>query len=64
MISLGTALAICGAAIAAALAGVGSAMGVGIAGQLPAALSVKIRISLVRFSCFRPFLVRRAFTVY
>ena len=33
MISLGTALAICGAAIAAALAGVGSAMGVGIAGQ-------------------------------
>ena len=37
MISLGTALAICGAAIAAAL---------------------------VRFSCFRPFLVRRAFTVY
>ena len=64
MISLGTALAICGAAIAAALAGVGSAWVSGLPARLPAALSVKIRISLVRFSCFRPFLVRRAFTVY
>ena len=33
MITLGTALAFAGAAVAAGFAGVGSAMGVGIAGQ-------------------------------
>lgn len=36
MITLGTALAFGGAAVAAALAGVGSAMGVGVAGQAAA----------------------------
>ena len=54
--------ALLGAAISVALAGIGSAIGVGTAGRAAAGVVQKIRTNLPRFCFFSFFLVPRVFT--
>lgn len=62
MITLGTALAFGGAATATALAGVGSAIGVGIAGQAASGVVSEDPDKFGTYWYSRPCLVPRAFT--
>ena len=60
----GTSIALLGAALAALLAGIGSAKGVGIAGEAASGLISEIRIGSGRLCCCRRCRERRGFMVY
>ena len=64
MISLGTILALAGAAVAAIMAGIGSAIGVGIAGQAGAGVVSEDPDKFGTFYCFRHCLAHRVFMVF